>query len=220
MIVTGLTNGGDQIKSRQGEILGRRQDKIQSRSDYPVDFPKGIWGATGVLLHDHYPTICGGEDESWNIIKDCYSMHYISRPTIQQWEQWKHDVNWEQWKLRGSMTEARHFSVSISLNSSSFWVTGGLSNLGDLISTEILTINEYGTSLNAEIGPTLPESSYGHCLVALTDTTTMALGGHFDKTTHIYDWVISQWKKGPQLNTGDRYYPGCGLLKDQSTGKE
>ncbi len=97
------------------------------------------------------------------------------------------------------------------------WVTGGHNGHR---STEIIKISEDGRLENAEMGPSLPEESYGHCLVALTETTTMAIGGGFDKRTHIYDWASSQWSKGPELNTGDRYYPGCGHLKDTSTGKE
>ena len=207
MVVTGNhwnddTDLNDLTKPRQGEILRSSQDNVQRCDDLTVDFPNGIEEATGVLLHDKYHTICGGHDSRYVRNSNCYVF------TGQSWE---HLV---------SMTEERSASASIGLNSSSIWVTGGF-NGNRLSSTEIIKISGDGRLENAEMGPSLPERSVGHCLVALTETTTMALGSWFDKRTHIYDWASSQWTKGPRLNKGNyRGYPGCGHLKDTSTGKE
>ena len=96
-------------------------------------YPRDVMGATGGLIANQYPVICGGL-ESQEPIKFCHSLNVNKQ------------LNGSHYNM--SMLEARAFAASIVLNNSILWVTGGHG-----INEEFLYTTEFVDIINEKSTP-------------------------------------------------------------------
>ena len=154
------------------------------------DFPIQVSSASGGLINDRLPLICGGFGEG--VISGCYiAGGAISDPVIK-------------------LFTPRGYSAAVVINSHQLWVTGGLDDkFNDLASTEIVDI--LANPPTVVPGPELPEPMNGHCIVQLNQSTVFFMGGEQSKKTFFFDASTLTWTNGPDMNH-DRWNFGCGLM--------
>ena len=129
LITTGKTTGYDYIK--KSEILDISDQKKFQCADW-VDYPIGVYGATGGLV-GQVPVICGGWSSGY--IDDCYK------------------VTGNKAVFLGKMKTKRYAAASVVLKNTVLWVTGGKDGIYDsslLSSTEFIHLN--GTISNGNSG--------------------------------------------------------------------
>jgi hypothetical protein len=112
------------------------------------DYPIKVWDATGGLLNDIDPLVCGGYDT-----KQCYIVGRQSDQTVQ-------------------LLENRHLAASLVLNQSHIWITGGYDFSNRFSSTELVSVGKPTVK-----GPDLPDSVASHCLIRVNETIVMLIGG-------------------------------------------
>ena len=160
------------------------------------------------------PIVCGGDD-ALNGDNRCF---YLS--DSKRWIQ-----------LEPRMTVKREDAASIVINNGkSLWITGGLYSGS---TTEILTLTSgrriSASSFSFEAGPDLPRYLRGHCLVKLSSSTAMLIGGRGKdmngdwsniNATYFLDIPSSSENaivRGPDL-IHPRYHHACGVLDNPGDG--
>ena len=163
-----------------------------AQCDLLDDYPEEVMLATGALLQNDKPLICGG----WNdqLIKNDKCNIIGKEGQIQ-------------------LLEKRAASSSIAIDEDSLWITGGVNDDGHLKTTEFVNIK----TLSSIPGPDLPIELAGHCMVKLNQTTVIVIGGENDNgivdKTFLYNIDNPEFevRSGPTLNL-PRDGPGCGAF--------
>ena len=137
-------------------------------------------GATGSILQNQL-IICGGYDRDGNITTNVSIMGMPNN-------------SFEMMMPRSCMS-------SVVLNKSKMWVTGGISNNGNVEkSTEIVSLDQPPVP-----GPDLPFTVWHHSMVLVDPTTVYLIGGLQNGARSDKTWIIDptndfQIKVGPSLN--------------------
>ena len=162
------------------------------------NYTKAIAAATGGLLNNTYPVICGGTYNE----RECNTLGSL--------------------KLHTFLNQTKPFPSSIMVAPNTLWLTGSI----DEYSMDFIGTSEYvkltDDALVSFEGPKLPLDVLGHCMVALNESTFMMIGGGNDD---VYDtnatFMIHQdsdiWIEGPSMEIPRRVF-GCGALKVAEAG--
>ncbi len=170
------------------------------------DYPFGVDGATGVLLDGKTPIVCGGEFITYAQSNQCFKLDPDSRD----------------WVEVASMIEAREEAASIALDNETIWITGG-SDGNTFASTELAK----PLVAASEPGPDLPFAVANHCLLKLSSSIAMLIGGTTSEATVTSSTLFiditptdgfGSSAYGPQLDIA-RGYHACGIVKDGSDGQ-
>ena len=141
------TGEGDNGKITKSEVIDLSISGNFHCDDW-VDYPIGIAYAVGGLL-GATPVVCGG----WPYTDKCYKL------TAKNAE------------LVATMTIARADSVSVTINGTKLWITGGF-GARTSSSSEFVQLN--GTMP----GPNLPIPFGLHAIININIDLTMIIGGH------------------------------------------
>jgi Galactose oxidase, central domain len=160
------------------------------------NFPYATFGSVGEFIKQDHPLICGGED-----IKQCYSFKDDS------------------WQEELSLAENRGFASSspspFPNHPFSMLISGG--NLPTTSSSVYLS-DEAWKPL-----PDLPTIMYHHCMVKVSSSIVMVIGGYQDrqrsKKTFLLDTKENVWKEGPSL-LQERDSFGCGQIRSSKNSSE
>ena len=156
------------------------------------DFPVQVAAASGGLINNSLPLICGGWNGSYS--SECYiAGRANSDPLVK-------------------LLTPRGSSAALAMNSHQLWVTGGYNSVwpNTLASTEIVDVLVSPPTVVP--GPQLKVPMFGHCIVQLNQSTAMFIGGDpFHKKTFFFNFATQSWTDGPDMNYG-RYYFGCGMM--------
>ena len=140
-----LATGFPWSEDVQTEILNLGEEECTQLPDFPIELRE----ASGALIKEKYPLICGGFDGA-QIREDCYLL----------------GSSYEKFtKLLGP--RSRHANLVLS---DSIWITGGVPNFKS--STEFVHFN--GT---VERGPELPITVRDHSIEWLNDFQAILIGG-------------------------------------------
>ena len=171
--------------------LADESTSCEALGDYPIQ----VSDASGGLLKDSQPLICGGFNQysKPNQISECFiAGGATSDPVVK-------------------LLTPRSGSAAVAINSRKLWVTGGYNyDSSYLASTEIVDIE--ANPPRVVPGPDLPEVMTGHCIVQLNQSTVFFVGGYPNyKKTFLFDVPSETWTNGPDMNQ-DRHYSGCSLM--------
>jgi hypothetical protein len=155
------------------------------------NFPYIPQSPVGELIQQDYPLICGGHNQT-NILQ-CYSYK---------------DGSWQE---EESLPEKRFFASSSSSpfpnNPYSMMISGG----SDPPTLPVYFSDETWKSL-----PDLPTTVTSHCMVKVSSSVVMVIGGDQDeqtsKKTFLLDTKENVWKEGPPL-LHDRTGLSCGQIR-------
>ena len=79
-----------------------------------------------------------------------------------------------------NMIQNRFWASSVVFNESTLWIVGGLDkNDTALSTTEFISVDRGST-----LGPELPFSIRGHCMIKLSDNTIYVIGGYQRNKAH------------------------------------
>ena len=163
----------------------------KSKSDIVEDKNGSRGGATGGILQDQL-LICGGHGSNGNSARN---ISIIREPNY-----------------CGKMIYPRRYMSSVVLNESIIWATGGMSNNGQLKSTEIVSFDQPVVP-----GPDLKFTVSHHSMVLVNPRTIYLLGGYQDGETSDKTWIIDptndfQIKDGPSFNIARREH-SCAKMR-------
>ena len=205
MIAGGNVDGGEDEMTEIVELLKTNSTpsfgQIPSKRSRPV----GTWFGA--------PLICGGSSDTKEVFDTCIF----------------YDPHFEFWYQSHSLTVNRYASTGVQINSTTFWMLGGTSELSHLDSKEFIGTSEFSHLDSTEFiiqgqnhgvpGPKLPHELLSMCSVKLSDNEIFVIGG-FDGSRSpknevwIYDpqngFARSQ---GPSLTT-ERYHHSCSTMND------
>ena len=137
-----------------------------------------------------HPVLCAGNKNP----RDCF--------VLEQSGSWM--------KKSNVLSVPRQYSKSVSLNPSTWWITGGE---GPLMTTEILF-----DSMLTIPGPNLPHAVKNHCHVKLNQSDIFLIGGQisgneqYTKKTWTFTWNSKTWTPRANLNE-ERGAHACGLYQ-------
>ena len=155
-----------------------------------ADYPESIYSATGGLVDDQFPLICGG------------TPHFHSDTCFVVGNE----------NISVKMSDTRVGAASVIINRKKLWVTGGSYSTGGLY-PESLSSTIYveldGNNGTSYPGPELPMPLTGHSLLVIDDTTCILTGGgrqtnivpnKISKATFFHNLDTPQlWTFGPDL---------------------
>ena len=192
-------------------------------------FPKKIHAATGALLSNDKPIVCGGSTKDVLATKECYVLkkcqngcyervttrHGFRRRSIGFWSLIK-------------MSQARTHASSIPINSTHLWITGGRGNSGTgkfKKTTELITIRDNTSNLYYELENGIED----HAMVHIDNMQlTVIIGGKIDtirhgeasNKTYLFDHNSESFESGPSL-LQSRYGHSAGVIyADKGTIRE
>jgi hypothetical protein len=172
------------------------------------DYPHKYYGVvTGTVLN--LPVVvCGGcASHCSTISSECYAL-----------------TSQGQWRPFKNLTIERGGAAALFNNDHGYHIFGGLGTEGRLESLESFS-EDQDNWIKEDPRSNMPTSVFGHCVVALNETTFMLIGGRrsnssrYSELTHFYDTRSSTWSFGPHLRVGRRY-AACGVIKDPESGQE
>ena len=154
-------------------------------SSIPTQLPITLQKSIGALIDGRTIIICGGEYEELKTTEKCYILTDNG---------FKNLVN---------MTTKRSMASSIVTKDNKLWVTGGSqdSSWSGLKSTEVIDFK----SLTSTRYVDLPDYMWGHKMVAINESTSILIGGVYDKSigwskkTYFFDFLNGIWTPGPSL---------------------
>lgn len=172
--------------------------------NYPID----VIGATGGLLDNETPLVCGGRSPTWPypLTNSCYIIGHGDDIAVK-------------------MSVKRKDAASIVLDDGkTLFVTGGVSwqadfnTDNDLKTTELIQFN--GGSGSTSPGPEMPITLSTHSMVVLNTSTAMIIGGWHatisSAKTFYLDMNTFTWTNGPDLKTA-RHYASAATMTDSVT---
>ena len=156
------------------------------------DFPIPVNGATGDLVSNRYPIICGGSNGIMPSSKICFKVTDNGK-----------------WNSFTNMSISRTGASSISIGDQ-LWVTGGQSEGEITKCTELISIDGA-----VEFGVDLPLPLWAHCMVKINENTIFLAGGQdgnyqSSAKTYFYNIRDQKWTSGPDLGT-PRHLLSCGV---------
>ena len=155
-------------------------------------------GAVGAVI-GNTPILCGGNDkipnnpyEPENDLDSCISFQT------------------SQWSESHSMNEKRSFSAGVQINSTTFWILGGM----NFDSTEFIIQGQ----TNGIPGPKLPNELSQMCAVKFSEEEIFVIGGNDEDADVDEVWIYNPLNgfarnQGPSLNMS-RYAHSCGIMTD------
>ena len=114
-----------------------------------------------------------------------------------------------------SLTHEANFAASVVMNNAEFlWITGGYNSSVTFQSKTQLVFSN-GSIL---AGPEMPKKLANHCIVALSGTTALIIGGrdeehNYSNKTFLYDFESKEWSNGSELAI-ERYRHACAVCKN------
>ena len=145
--------------------MGHPENVCSGLPNYPI----ALEGASGGLLAEKYPMVCGGLDYStYEYVSDCIVLgNYNQNWFSQNFQYSLFNKNFREIakigkpELSTKLITGRAFSYGLEIGVDSLWITGGKGGeFGEeLKSTEIVKINEATTP-----GPELPIAVAYHCM--------------------------------------------------------
>ena len=150
----------------------------------PPDYPLMTEGSVGTVIRGR-PLICGGRFDG-DYYDECFAYDRIS----------------DTWVIMPRMLEARAFASAVSVNEETWWITGGVNEVGgNLSSTEILRDGVFSR------GPELPEGLAKHCVAFLNESHVFLAGGETDEggysnATWMMEWPSGEWIRQRDRRTG------------------
>ncbi len=175
-------------------------------------YPGQINWATGGLLKQEIPLICGGESAGSEVeyLKDCY---VLGKPEVQA----KMKVARA---LASSIVLTMHGSKSLSVGQEVLFVVGGMNEAHDALkSTELVGLDPRRTVNVGLPGPELPldQGVANHCMTKVNGTTAILVGGNTMPNKSLwYSIEDSSWTQGPGLPSPKSGFHACGFVMDQA----
>jgi hypothetical protein len=167
----------------------------------PPNFPAKVYYAIGGLGFKGNPILCGGYQNNADSNK-CYSL--------------QNNV----WVSSASMNSVRVDAAAAQLQDGKLLVTGGGdASASSLKSAEMLI--EEGWESNI---PSLPVTTYAHCMVNVNSTTVMVIGGTqnsqgYSGKTFYLTFGEENWTEGPELKNKRRWH-SCGRIRRNKESQE
>ncbi len=166
----------------------------------PPNFLAKVFEAVGGLGFKGNPIICGGW-QNYVLSNKCYSLENNN------------------WVSSASMNSVRKSATAAQLKDGKLLLTGGRdASYSDLNSAEMLT--EEGWESNI---PSLPVTIKDHCMVTVSSTTVMAIGGdqngQISGKTFYFTFGEESWTEGPELKI-KRYVHSCGKIRRNKESQE
>ena len=188
-------------------------------------FPKKIHGATGALLSNDMPIVCGGSTKSVLATKDCYVLKNCQNGCLRfTGQKFSHVGVWSPIK----MIQARTHASSIPINSTHLWITGGRGNSGTgkfKKTTELINVRDNTSNLYYELENGIED----HAMVHIDNIQlTVIIGGKIDtirhgeasNKTYLFDHNSESFQSGPSL-LQSRYGHSAGVIyADKGTIRE
>ena len=196
LITAGLNTDGWRRDSRMLDLSIKGGSNCKDWAEIPKDVEAAIGGVIQEAV-----IVCGGEDQNYNIIDECYRLNSKTAT------------------LFTHMSAKRLYAASLVIDKTKLWITGGYSDdTGRLASSEYITLE------GSEPGPELPIPINSHALVAIDNTLSMLIGGSTTenvatKTTHYFDHQSHNWIQGPDLMQA-RWQHAAGMVTDQVTNEK
>ena len=119
-----------------------------------------------------------------------------------------------------SLTHEANFAASVVMNNAEFlWITGGYNSSVTFQSKTQLVFSN-GSIL---AGPEMPKKLANHCIVALSGTTALIIGGrdeehNYSNKTFLYDFESKKWSNGSELAI-ERYRHACAVCKNYANNE-
>jgi hypothetical protein len=185
IFTTGGQKGDDEIFNST-EIIDLSGKGNLLCSSIPTQLPMNLTESTGAIIDGRTIIICGGETYEQKTQEKCYILTNNG---------FKNLVN---------MTTTRTSASSIVTKDNKLWVTGGWlgGSYTGLKSTELIDIK----SLTSTRYVDLPDYMWGHKMVAINKSTSILIGGvydryraHWSNATYFFDHVNEIWTPGPSL---------------------
>jgi N-acetylneuraminic acid mutarotase len=166
------------------------------------NFPATVYLAIGGLGLKGNPILCGGyQNDARSNYSLCYSLEN------------------NEWVSSASMTSVRVRAAAAQLKDGKLLVTGGYDGLGSSLNSEEM-LNEEGWESNI---PSLPVTVYGHCMVTVSSTTVMVIGGiqNGQYSGKIFYFTLGEesWTEGPELKD-KRAGNSCGKIRRNKESQE
>lgn len=162
-------------------------------------YPNNIRKATGGLIGEKYPLICGGA-----LTDAC---HVIGKGN----------------QVVAQLMEQKYEASSLVIGGgSALWVTGGYNLDHRVQTTEIVELNQSGDFGVVRQGPQLPKALFGHSMVLINESLAMVIGGSTNiaiGNTYFYNFDSKSWSNGPGLSK-DRSHHDSAMITDKGTGKQ
>lgn len=184
-----VATGNPTSSAKKTEVIDPRSDDVtcQALEDYPLS----VAGATGALIDEQFPLICGGYSGSAR--DECYVIGTSS--------------------VQATMLYTRYYASNVAINSTHLLIMGGYGNSGRLKTTEVVSIGQKSVA-----GPDLPHDLSYHCSQKINDTTAILIGGYSSSTSYerevwFLDLISYKWTAGPSLKNGRRYH-ACSTFED------
>ena len=162
-----------------------------------MQFPIKLNAATGGLINNHTPFICGGWDDKSTYSDDCYQLTEAGS--------WAKDQ-------RAALSRPRAWAGTgtVVLNDH-LVLTGGYSGSSHLASIEMLSPNATAQTLSVQ----LSTGTRFHCQVLWDSETMLVIGGYggsYGDETYFINFKTNQKMNGPSLNTNRKSH-GCAELQ-------
>lgn len=170
------------------------------------NFPKKMQNAVGTTLDDT-PHICGGEDDDYHEIQEC----------------WAYNSRSDSWTKSGSMQEKKYGSAAAAHPSHGWVITGGIGG-NDLGAKTLSSAESTKDGRNFRGFTQLPLGLSGHCLVPLEGGESgdfLLTGGDremrndYNKQTFLYK--EGEWRKVEDMPTARRGLT-CGTVRSRPGG--
>ena len=208
MIAGVNVDGGEDEMTEIVELLKTNSTpsfgQIPSKRSRPV----GTWFGA--------PLICGGSSDTKEVFDTCIF----------------YDPHFEFWYQSHSLTVNRYASTGVPINSTTFWMLGGTSELSHLDSKEFIGTSEFSHLDSTEFiiqgqnhgvpGPILPYGMYSMCAVKRSENEIFVIGGEnkssakkgYNNAVWIYDPQNGFARtQGPSLTIA-RIDHSCSIMKD------
>ena len=180
--------------SKEIEIL---DSENQGRScSASVNFPVGVYGASGGGFKDTGIVQCGGAN-SKTVTEKCY---YLAQDGT------FHEATF-------SLQTKRSYASSVALPNGTFVITGGRDQNGNNLKTiEIIDTVNGDVSVPQQ---TLPEPLTGHCSILVNESVILIIGGErsgsWSSKTSFFDLQTLTSTPGPEMRITRGYF-GCATM--------
>ena len=187
--------------SNLGQFSAHLNDEASSEAD---DLPKSLRDASGGLLHNAVPIVCGGVNEDWETSRLCYKM-----------------ISAKNWKKIANMSIERSTFYS-TVTKWGFLVVGGYDR--SYLPTDTI---ELLPSIDSKFTPLkpFPERISSGCMATLENGTVVLTGGYYygpkliNSVWRNVDIKHGTWEKRANMSVS-RAKHSCVVMRDSKDGRE
>ena len=188
------------IAGGDGRFLLKTEVVHLTKSDSTLSFghiPHQRYGAAGAMFANG-PILCGGENGALDYFNSCISFQN------------------SKWSKSHSMRSKKGFPAGVLINSTTFWILGGIYHIADHQDTTEFIIQD---QTNGVPGPRLPYGIDSMCAVKRSEKEIFVIGGmgsdsDLGKEVWIYDPQNEFARnRGPSLHT-NRFGHSCSTMTD------